>query len=134
MPVGTLISDLRAIPVTQCNSVVQNLIRYLGDSCIPNSLSEIFNPFGDNTQEVCRLCYNTGLSDWCGSLDRYSGNQGALRCLREHTENFESKYKPVVAFLRDQEVELASGDGFPKENYELLCPSKMPKQVNTFSN
>ncbi|CAH8584648.1 unnamed protein product [Schistosoma guineensis] len=131
MPVGTLISDLRAIPVTQCNSVVQNLIRYLGDSCIPNSLSEIFNPFGDNTQEVCRLCYNTGLSDWCGSLDRYSGNQGALRCLREHTENFESKYKPVVAFLRDQEVELASGDGFPKENYELLCPSKMPNGMWT---
>ncbi|CAH8588784.1 unnamed protein product [Schistosoma curassoni] len=131
MPVGTLISDLRAIPVTQCNSVVQNLIRYLGDSCIPNSLSEIFNPFGDNTQEVCRLCYNTGLSDWCGSLDRYSGNQGALRCLREHTENFESKYKPVVAFLRDQEVELASGDGFPKENYELLCPSKMPNGIWT---
>ncbi|CAH8586788.1 unnamed protein product [Schistosoma bovis] len=131
MPVGTLISDLRAIPVTQCNSVVQNLIRYLGDSCIPNSLSEIFNPFGDNTQEVCRLCYNTGLSDWCGSLDRYSGNQGALRCLREHNENFESKYKPVVAFLRDQEVELASGDGFPKENYELLCPSKMPNGMWT---
>ncbi|CAH8605010.1 unnamed protein product [Schistosoma haematobium] len=131
MPVGTLISDLRAIPVTQCNSVVQNLIRYLGDSCIPNSLSEIFNPFGDNTQEVCRLCYNTGLSDWCGSLDRYSGNQGALRCLKEHTENFESKYKPVVAFLRDQEVELASGDGFPKENYELLCPSKMPNGMWT---
>uniref|UniRef100_A0A3Q0KPX0 Family S60 non-peptidase homologue (S60 family) n=1 Tax=Schistosoma mansoni TaxID=6183 RepID=A0A3Q0KPX0_SCHMA len=131
MPVGTLISDLKAIPVIQCNSVVQNLIRYLGDSCIPNSLSEIFNPFGDNTQEVCRLCYNTGLSDWCGSLDRYSGNQGALRCLREYTENFESKYKPAVAFLRDQEIELASGDGFPIENYELLCPSKMPNGIWT---
>ncbi|TNN12749.1 Melanotransferrin [Schistosoma japonicum] len=126
MPVGTLISDLKAIPVTQCNSVVQNLIRYLGDSCIPNSLSEIFNPFGDNTQEVCRLCYNTGLSDWCASLDRYAGNQGALRCLREYTENYESKYKPVVAFLRDQEIDLASGDGFPIENYELLCPTKFP--------
>ncbi|CAH8595885.1 unnamed protein product [Heterobilharzia americana] len=126
MPVGMLISDLQAIPVTQCNSVVQNLIRYLGDSCIPNSLSEIFNPFGDNTQEVCRLCYNSGLSDWCASLDRYAGNQGALRCLREYTENYESIYKPVVAFVRDQEIDLASRDGFPIENYELLCPTKMP--------
>ncbi|CAH8852683.1 unnamed protein product [Trichobilharzia szidati] len=126
MPVGRLISDLKAIPVIQCNSVVQNLIRYLGDSCIPNSLSEIFNPFGDNTQEVCRLCYNSGLSEWCASLDRYAGNQGALRCLREYTENYESKYKPVVAFVRDQEIDLASRDGFPIQNYELLCPSKMP--------
>ncbi|KAH8872817.1 family S60 non-peptidase like (S60 family) [Schistosoma japonicum] len=133
MPVGTLISDLKAIPVTQCNSVVQNLIRYLGDSCIPNSLSEIFNPFGDNTQEVCRLCYNTGLSDWCASLDRYAGNQGALKCLREYTENYESKYKPVVAFLRDQEIDLASSDGFPIENYELLCPTKFPKDQNGYT-
>lgn len=124
MPFGVLIADLKTIPVTQCNSVVQNLIRYLGDSCIPNALNELFNPFGDNTQEVCRICYNQGLPTWCTSQDRYARNQGALRCLREYTENIESTVKPVAAFVRANEINLAAADGFPTADYKLLCPTQ----------
>ncbi|TPP56081.1 Family S60 non peptidase ue S60 family [Fasciola gigantica] len=125
-PFGTLIADLKTIPVTQCNSVVQNLIRYLGDSCIPNALNELFNPFGDNTQELCRICYNQGWPTWCTSRDRFARNQGALRCLREYTENIESTVKPVAAFVRAKEIDLAAADGFPTANYKLLCPTKQP--------
>ncbi|KER32159.1 hypothetical protein T265_01774 [Opisthorchis viverrini] len=123
MPFGKLFADLRTIPVTQCNSVVRNLIGYLGDSCIPNSLSEVFNPFGDNTQEVCQLCANRGLETWCTTRDRYARNHGALRCLREYTENIESLVKPTAAFVRAREIELASVDGFPMADYKLLCPT-----------
>ncbi|KAF6773077.1 hypothetical protein AHF37_07694, partial [Paragonimus kellicotti] len=124
MPFGKLIADLRAIPVTQCNSVVQNLIRYLGDSCIPNTLSAEFNPFGDNTEELCSICANQGLQSWCTTQDRYAGNQGALRCLREYNENIESTIKPTAALVRAKEIELAAADGFPATNYKLLCPTQ----------
>ncbi|KAF7231798.1 hypothetical protein EG68_03894 [Paragonimus skrjabini miyazakii] len=124
MPFGKLIADLRAIPVTQCNSVVQNLIRYLGDSCIPNTLSAEFNPFGDNTEELCSICANQGLQSWCTTQDRYAGNQGALRCLREYNENIESTIKPTAALVRAKEIELAAADGFPTANYKLLCPTQ----------
>ncbi|CAL8099185.1 unnamed protein product [Calicophoron daubneyi] len=124
MPFGMLISDLRTIPVTQCNSVVQNLIRYFGDSCIPDSLGKIFNPFGDNTQEVCQLCANKGLQTWCTTQDRYARNQGALRCLREYTENTESKIKPIAALVRAKETELAAANGFPTSDYKLMCPTR----------
>ncbi|CAH8540764.1 unnamed protein product [Dicrocoelium dendriticum] len=125
MPVGKLIADLKAIPVTQCNSVVQNLVQFLGDSCFPNALSEIFNPFGDNTEEICRICANRGLQTWCTTRDRYARNQGALRCLREYTENVESVIKPVAAFVRAQEIDLAAAaEGFPVGNYKLLCPNR----------
>lgn len=126
MPFGKLISDLKVIPVTQCNSLVQNLLRFLGDSCVPNALGKIFNPFGDNTEEICSICYNKGLQSWCTTRDRYARNQGALRCLREQNENLESRIRPSAAFVRAKEVDLAAANGFPVNDYQLLCPQLQP--------
>ncbi|VDK36836.1 unnamed protein product [Taenia asiatica] len=125
LPLSHLIGDLHAINITQCNSVVQNLIQFLGDSCIPNALQSAFNPFGDNTQEICRLCADVGTQAFCTSRDRFAENQGALRCLHEHRNNPETQKRPVAAVVRAQEVMLAINDGwFPKELYQLLCPTQ----------
>ena len=70
LPLSHLMGDLHAINITQCNSVVQNLIQFLGDSCVPNALQSAFNPFGDNTQEICRLCSDVGTQAYCTSRDR----------------------------------------------------------------
>ncbi|KAL5969064.1 Melanotransferrin [Taenia solium] len=125
LPLSHLMGDLHAINITQCNSVVQNLIQFLGDSCIPNALQSAFNPFGDNTQEICRLCADVGTQAFCTSRDRFAENQGALRCLHEHRNNPETQKRPVAAVVRAQEVMLAINDGwFPKELYQLLCPTQ----------
>ena len=117
--------DLHAINITQCNSVVQNLIQFLGDSCVPNALQSSFNPFGDNTQEICRLCADVGTQAFCTSRDRFAGNQGALRCLHEQRNDPETQKRPVAAVVRANEVDLAITDGwFPKGLYQLLCPTQ----------
>ncbi|VDD79513.1 unnamed protein product [Mesocestoides corti] len=125
IPLSRLMGDLHAINITQCNSVVQNLIQFLGDSCVPNALQSAFNPFGDNTQEICRLCADVGTQAFCTSRDRFAENQGALRCLYEHRNNPETTKRPLAAIVRAQEVELAATDGwFPKGLYQLLCPTQ----------
>ncbi|KAL7062318.1 hypothetical protein AAHC03_01132 [Spirometra sp. Aus1] len=124
LPLSMLIGDLKAINITQCNSVVQNLIRFLGDSCAPNALQSAFNPFGDNTQEICQLCFNEGTQEFCTSRDKYAGNQGALRCLNEHRSNLEATKRPSAAVVRAREIDLAMADGYPAGQYQLLCPTK----------
>ncbi|KAL3318700.1 p97 [Cichlidogyrus casuarinus] len=126
MQLSKLIGEMNALPVTQCNSVVQNLIKFLGDSCLPGSLNEIFNPFGGNTEEICKLCANKGYESYCTYSDRYARNQGALQCLLDHNNNPETKYKPIAAFVRAQEIDLAAEDNFPINDYQLLCPNKGP--------
>ncbi|KAM3181454.1 hypothetical protein ACTXT7_014354 [Hymenolepis weldensis] len=125
LPLSKLMGSIQAINITQCNSVVQNLIQFLGDSCVPNALQSAFNPFGDNTQEICRLCADEGTQAYCTSRDRYAGNQGALRCLHEQRNDPETLKRPVAAVVRAQEVDLAISDGwFPKGLYQLLCPTQ----------
>lgn len=125
MPLSQLIGHLDAINITQCNSVVQNLIRFLGDSCMPNALQSYFNPFGDNTQEICRLCADKGKQAFCTSRDRFAGNQGALRCLHEQRMDPETAKRPSAAVVRALEIDLAIRDGtIPLAQYQLMCPTK----------
>lgn len=91
--------------IIDCNNHVKSTTNFFGPSCAVNSLTDKYNPIGDNSDKLCQLC-NGKIPGKCTVSDPYAGFEGAFRCLLEAGE---------VAFLKHSTVdELLSGEEFSK--------------------
>nr|CAH0103781.1 unnamed protein product [Daphnia galeata] len=125
-PVFTLM-QLRHMDIVDCNNHVKSASEFFGPSCAVDSLSDIYNPLGDNSDHLCELCASKVLGQRCTAHDPYAGYQGAFKCLVEAGE---------VAFLKHTTVTevLATGQfGTIKiDDFELLCVDGTRRSVHEY--
>ncbi|XP_073969990.1 transferrin 2 [Rhodnius prolixus] len=116
------------LEIIDCNNHVKNAINYFGPSCAVNSLHDKYNPIGDNSDKLCKLCVGKVPGGKCTNADPFAGFTGAFRCLLEAGE---------VAFLKHTTVtELTSRRiEFPtisKDDFELLCTDGSKRSVEQY--
>lgn len=63
------------MPIIDCNNHVKTASRFFGPSCAVNSLSDIYNPLGDNSEDLCKLCAGKQVGERCTAHDPYAGYQ-----------------------------------------------------------
>ncbi|CAH2244764.1 jg22216, partial [Pararge aegeria aegeria] len=126
MPIHVLMRE-GGLKVTDCNNHVKSAIQYFGESCAPNSLKDMYNPIGDNPDQLCKLCAG-GAGVRCTLADPHAGYEGALKCLLADGGG-------EIAFVRDTTIQhtLMSQrilGGVSEDRFELVCRdgSRMPVQ------
>lgn len=82
--------------IVDCNNHVKSALSYFGPSCAVNSLSDKYNPLGDNSHKLCESCGSELPGVRCTSNDPYSGYEGALMCLMDKGE---------IAFLKHSSIQ-----------------------------
>ncbi|XP_045780412.1 melanotransferrin isoform X1 [Maniola jurtina] len=117
MPIHVLMRE-GGLKVTDCNNHVKSAIQYFGDSCAPNSLKDMYNPIGDNSDQLCKLCAG-GAGVRCTLADPHAGYEGALKCLLADGGG-------DIAFVRDTTIQhtLLSQrilGGVSADRFELIC-------------
>ncbi|XP_063233370.1 transferrin 2 isoform X4 [Bacillus rossius redtenbacheri] len=129
IPVHTLMKD-GAMEVKDCNNHVKSTINFFAESCAVNSLIDKYNPLGDNSDKLCKLCIGKIPGGRCTQADPYAGFEGAFRCLLEAGD---------VAFLKHttvQEMTATSVDfsGVTSADFELLCRDGTRRPVEDYFN
>ena len=61
--------------IVDCNNHVKSAGQFFGPSCAVDSLSNIYNPLGDNSGDLCQLCASKVLGQMCTAHDPYAGYQ-----------------------------------------------------------
>ncbi|CAH0401632.1 unnamed protein product [Chilo suppressalis] len=117
MPIHILMQE-GGLKITDCNNHVKSAIAYFGESCAPNSLKDLYNPIGDNSDKLCKLC-DGGAGIRCTLADPYAGYEGALKCLVANGTG-------DIAFVRDTTIQHALLSrkilgGITEDRFELLC-------------
>ena len=67
--------EKRIMDIADCNNHVKSAGEFFGPSCAVDSLSNIYNPLGDNSGELCKLCASKVLGQKCTAHDPYAGYQ-----------------------------------------------------------
>ncbi|XP_012269502.2 melanotransferrin [Athalia rosae] len=127
IPIQTLMLE-GGMKVIDCNNHVKSTINYFGPSCAVNSLVDKYNPLGDNSHQLCKLCIGKIPGGRCTSADPYAGYEGAFRCLVEAGE---------IAFLVHNTVHEMTSTNFDlnsvsKDQFELLCRDGARRPVDDY--
>ncbi|KAH8296790.1 hypothetical protein KR054_011358 [Drosophila jambulina] len=126
VPIHTLQRE-GGMEVVDCNNQVKTAASYFNSSCAVYSLSDKYNPIGDNSDKLCTLCTGKIPGGRCSAADPYYGYEGAFRCLLE---------KGDVAFLRHSTVaEMLQTTEFKNvqpNNFELLCRDGRRVPINDY--
>lgn len=128
IPVNTLMR-YGGMEVIDCNNHVKSTIKFFGPSCAIHSLTDKYNPLGDNSDQLCSLCIGKVPGGKCTYQDPYAGYEGAFRCLVEAGE---------IAFLVHTTVQEMTSTTFDfisvkKEQFELLCKDGTRRSVDEYS-
>lgn len=128
IPIGQLMKH-GGLEVVDCNNHVKNAVTYFGPSCAVNSLIDKYNPIGDNSDKLCKLCIGKVPGGKCTNADPYAGFTGAFKCLLEAGE---------IAFLKHTSVLELTADSinFPtvnKNDFELLCLDGKRKPIEEYN-
>lgn len=130
MPIHVLMQE-GGLKITDCNNHVKSAIEFFGDSCAPNSLKDMYNPIGDNSDKLCKLC-SGGAGIRCTLADPYAGYEGALRCLIANNSG-------DIAFVRDTTVQHALLShqilgGVTEDQFEIICRDGSRRPVTDSEN
>ncbi|CAG0918305.1 unnamed protein product, partial [Notodromas monacha] len=103
LPMSLLLEN-STIPVADCNNHVKSAIEFFGPSCAPNSLTDVFNRLGDNSDRLCEACGGSSYGGFhCTGRDPYYGFQGAFACLNSE-DVVEGASPHRIAFLKHTTV------------------------------
>ncbi|XP_011142165.1 melanotransferrin [Harpegnathos saltator] len=127
IPINTLMKH-GGMEVIDCNNHVKSTINYFGPSCAVNSLVDKYNPLGDNSDQLCKLCIGKVPGEKCTSQDPYAGYGGAFHCLVEAGE---------IGFMVHTTVEEMTSTRFDfvdvkKEQFKLLCKDGTRRSVDEY--
>ncbi|KAG6461060.1 hypothetical protein O3G_MSEX012404 [Manduca sexta] len=130
MPIHVLMQD-GGLKIKDCNNHVKSAVEFFGESCAPNSLKDIYNPIGDNSDQLCKLCAG-GRGVRCTLADPYAGYEGALRCLVANGTG-------DIAFVRDTTIQHALLShkilgGVSEDQFELICRDGSRRPVTQWEN
>ena len=85
--------QLRIMEIVDCNNHVKSASEFFGPSCAVDSLSDIYNPLGDNSDHLCSLCASKVLGQRCSTHDPYAGYQV------KYDSSFICKFHVISIFL-----------------------------------
>lgn len=113
--------------IIDCNNHVKTATNYFGPSCAVNCLSDKYNPIGDNSDKLCKLCIGKIPGGRCTDSDPYAGYEGAFKCLLEVGEIAFLKHNTVPELVAQMEFAGLTLDGF-----ELLCKDGTRRPVKDY--
>ncbi|KAJ8686639.1 hypothetical protein QAD02_022433 [Eretmocerus hayati] len=116
--------------IADCNNHVKSANQFFGPSCAVNSLDSKYNPLGDNSDQLCKICIGKIPGGKCTSADPYYGYGGAFRCLVESGE---------IAFLVHTTVKQMTSTNFDlnsitQDQFELLCLNGSRMSIDDFKS
>ncbi|XP_050293429.1 melanotransferrin isoform X2 [Anthonomus grandis grandis] len=114
LPISTLIKE-GVMDIIDCNNHIKTASNFFGPSCAVNCLTDRYNPIGDNSDKMCRLCVGSNPGKWCTDADPFAGYNGAFRCLLGSGEIAFLKHTTVPELLKTREF------GNVVTEFELLC-------------
>lgn len=128
IPIGSLIRDELVEP-TSCNRA-QIIVDYFSASCVPGAADARINPNGTGVKQLCSQCIGDERGHHHCDLDfgeRFSGEDGAIRCLVEGRGD--------VAFVSHDTILRLTNSRFPtnwakdlkSSDFRLLC--RIPKDL-----
>ncbi|XP_037721425.1 melanotransferrin [Drosophila subpulchrella] len=126
VPIHTLQRE-GGMEVVDCNNQVKTAASYFNDSCAVYSLSDKYNPIGDNSDKLCTLCTGKIPGGRCSSTDPYFGYEGAFKCLLEKGDVAFLRHSTVTEMLQTIEFQNLSPDTF-----ELLCRDGRRAPINDY--
>lgn len=128
LPIYTLMKE-GGMEIIDCNNHIKNAIAYFGPSCAVNSLSDKYNPIGDNSDKLCQICTGKIPGGRCTNSDPYAGYEGAFNCLLENSGEIAFvKHSTITSLLEGNEY-----FGVSKSSFELLCKDGTRKPVEEYS-
>uniref|UniRef100_A0AAR5PBB6 Transferrin-like domain-containing protein n=1 Tax=Dendroctonus ponderosae TaxID=77166 RepID=A0AAR5PBB6_DENPD len=128
LPISTLLKQ-GIMDVKDCNNHVKTASNFFGPSCAVNCLTDKYNPIGDNSDKLCRLCTGSIPGKWCTDADPYAGFNGAFRCLLETGEVAFLKHTSVPELIKTKEF-----SGVRQEQFDLLCKDGSRRPLSDFEN
>ncbi|EDW94316.1 melanotransferrin [Drosophila yakuba] len=126
VPIHTLQRE-GGMEVVDCNNQVKTAASYFNSSCAVYSLSDKYNPIGDNSDKLCTLCTGKIPGGRCSSADPYFGYEGAFKCLLEKGDVAFLRHSTVNEMLQTTEFKSISPDTF-----ELLCRDGRRVPINDY--
>ncbi|XP_034658557.1 melanotransferrin [Drosophila subobscura] len=126
VPIHTLQKE-GGMEVVDCNNQVKTAANYFNRSCAVYSLTDKYNPIGDNSDKLCTLCTGKIPGGRCSSADPYFGYEGAFRCLLEAGDVAFLRHSTVSEMLQTPEFVILSPDKF-----ELLCRDGRRVPINDY--
>lgn len=106
--------------VYDCNNHIKSATNYFGDSCAVNSLINRYNPIGDNSEKLCKICGGSTAWQKCTVHDPYYGYHGAVQCLMDKGE---------IAFVKHTALECLENP----HGYQLLCKDGSRQLVSEYT-
>jgi len=103
-----------------CNNHVKSALEYFGESCAVNSLSDKYNPLGDNSHKLCEICGSDLPGIRCTSNDPYAGYEGALSCLMDSGDVAFVKHSTVREYFQQIQRALPQTDSLRFPNNDPL--------------
>ncbi|XP_017091023.2 transferrin 2 [Drosophila bipectinata] len=126
VPIHTLQRE-GGMEVVDCNNQVKTAANYFNSSCAVYSLSDKYNPIGDNSDKLCSLCTGKIPGGRCSSADPYFGYEGAFRCLLEKGDVAFLRHSTVTEMLQSTEFKNIAPDTF-----ELFCRDGRRAPLNDY--
>ncbi|XP_066246243.1 transferrin 2 [Euwallacea similis] len=126
LPVSTLMKE-GIMDIIDCNNHVKTASNFFGPSCAVNCLTDKYNPIGDNSDKLCRLCVGSIPGKWCTDADPYASYNGAFRCLLQTGEIAFIRHTTVPDLLRTREF-----GGIQEQQFELLCKDGSRRPLNDY--
>ncbi|CAG9772274.1 unnamed protein product [Ceutorhynchus assimilis] len=128
LPISTLMSD-GIMDVIDCNNHVKTASSFFGPSCAVNCLNDKYNPIGDNSDKLCKLCVGEIPGRWCTDADPFADYSGAFRCLLDKGEIAFLKHTTIPELLKSREFA-----GLQSEQFELLCKDGIKRPLSEYQN
>lgn len=130
IPIYTLMKE-GALEIIDCNNQVKSATKFFGPSCAVNSLVDRYNPLGDNSDKLCKLCIGEIPGGRCTNDDPYSGYEGAFRCLAENAGEISFLIHTTVQEMTSTNFDLNS---VTKEQFELLCRDGSRRNIDEYKD
>ena len=135
VPIGALIQDEVVKPYS-CNRA-QVIVDYFSGSCVPGAADARVNPNGTGVEKLCQQCVgDTNGHHICdhGSAERYSGEEGAFRCLIEGRGDVAFLSHDTVAKFTDGRSPARWAQNLKSSDYRLLCRNLPSQPTGRFLN
>lgn len=138
VPIGALIRD-KVVEASSCNRA-QVVVDYFHGSCVPGAADARINPNGTGVEQLCSQCIGDERGQHVCDLnfgERYSGEDGAMRCLIEGRGDVAFVTHDTVLRLTNGRYPVSWAADLKASDFRLLCrlPTDGSQQYeDTFPN
>jgi len=135
VPVGALVQD-GAVPNDNCNRA-QQVAQFFSSSCVPGAADARINSNGTGVQNLCSACIGDDNGNHLceiSSAERFSGEEGAFRCLVEGRGDVAFLSHMTAIQFTDEKSSKLWAKNLRSIDYRLLCRNQNNNQNSNQNN